>query len=274
MSAHLYGALVLHGQHTVCGVCGVCVGVCVLTCMEPLYCMASTLCVVRVCMYACSPVWSPCTAWPAHCVVRVCVFTCMEPLYCMASTLCVVHVCVYACSPVWSPCIAWPAGCVLCVCACMRAHLYGALVLHGQHTVCDACVCMRAHLYGALVLHGQHTVCDACVCVCVLTCMEPLYCMASRLCVVRVCVYACSPVWSPCIAWPAGCVLCVCACMRAHLYGALVFYGQHAVFGACVHVCVLTCMEPLYCMASMIRFCSRVRFCSGAFFSSLKFMSF
>ena len=112
-------------------------------------------------------------------------------------------------------------------------------------------------------------VCGACVHVCVLTWMEPLYCMASMLCVV---VYA-------------------------HPHRVLVMHGQRAVCGACVHVCmltwmeplyclvsmlcgacvyvrVLTWMEPLYCMASMIRFCSRVRFCSGAFFSSDRFMSF
>ena len=89
--------------------CGVCVCMCVARA-----CMCVCVWRVRVCVYACSPVWSPCIAWPTQCV-SVCLCVCsraltgMEPLYCMASRLCVVRVCVYACSPVWSPCIAWPA---------------------------------------------------------------------------------------------------------------------------------------------------------------------
>ena len=220
----------MHGQHAVCGAC---VYVCVLTWMEPLYCMASILYVVRVCMCACSPGWSPCITWPACCV------------WCMS-----------ACSPGWSPCIAWPACCVWCMCACLHAHLDGALVLHGQHAVCGVCVhvCMLTWMEPLYCMASMLCVwcMSACLHVCMLTWMEPLYCMASMLCVVCVCMYACSPGWSPCIAWPACCVWCVCAYMRAYLDGALVLHGQYAVCGACVHVCVLTWMEPLYCMASML----------------------
>ena len=208
MRVHLDGALVLHGQHAVW---------CVCACMRVHLDGALVLHGQHAVCGAC---------------VHVCVLTWMEPLYCIVSMLCVVRVCMYACSPGWSPCIAWPVCCVWCACACIRVHLDGALVLHGQHAVRGACVHVCVFTWMEPLYCMASMLCGMCVCVhvCVLTWMEPLYCLVTMLCVVCVCMYACSPGWSPCIAWPACCVWCVCACMRAYLYGALVLHGQHDTF--------------------------------------------